>query len=315
MTPDGRHSHQARVARVRPLEGERGREVEVRSQLGRPHDARSTSSGRRDKLDWIKLIHFHLGSQITDIRFIKNGLPGDHAVLRRAARRWASTSRTSTSAAGSAWTTTARTPTSRLERELLAAGVRQRHRLHRRRGMPRARAADAALISESGRALTAHHALLLLKVIDVESQRGPGRPDADGGRPRAAARDGRRPQGRAAQERLPAADARDLPRPHVRQGTRARAVQQRRALAARARDRRADLLRDAQRHRAARRCGTATTSRTSSRTSRRRWSTATSATSRSSSRCRTAGRSTSSSRSCRSIGSTSSRRGARRSRT
>src|SRR5947199_4937029 len=27
-----------------------------------------------DKLDWIKLIHFHLGSQITDIRFIKNGL-------------------------------------------------------------------------------------------------------------------------------------------------------------------------------------------------------------------------------------------------
>src|SRR6185503_1751411 len=27
-----------------------------------------------DKLDWIKLIHFHLGSQITDIRYIKNGL-------------------------------------------------------------------------------------------------------------------------------------------------------------------------------------------------------------------------------------------------
>src|SRR5438552_15140960 len=27
-----------------------------------------------DKLEWIKLIHFHLGSQITDIRFIKNGL-------------------------------------------------------------------------------------------------------------------------------------------------------------------------------------------------------------------------------------------------
>src|SRR5687767_511683 len=27
-----------------------------------------------EKLDWIKLIHFHLGSQITDIRYIKNGL-------------------------------------------------------------------------------------------------------------------------------------------------------------------------------------------------------------------------------------------------
>src|SRR5580765_6327044 len=33
------------------------------------------------------------------------------------------------------------------------------------------------IISESGRALTAHHALLLLKVIDVESQADPAIPD------------------------------------------------------------------------------------------------------------------------------------------
>ena len=62
------------------------------------------------RLDIVKLIHFHLGSQITDIRFIKLGLQELDALLRRAAQRSASTSRTWTSAAASAWTTTARTP-------------------------------------------------------------------------------------------------------------------------------------------------------------------------------------------------------------
>ncbi len=38
------------------------------------------------RLDIIKLIHFHLGSQITDIRFIKLGLHRVDAVLRRAAQ-------------------------------------------------------------------------------------------------------------------------------------------------------------------------------------------------------------------------------------
>src|SRR5215468_2416698 len=27
-----------------------------------------------DRLDWLKLIHFHIGSQVTDIRFIKSAL-------------------------------------------------------------------------------------------------------------------------------------------------------------------------------------------------------------------------------------------------
>ena len=64
----------------------------------------------RDKLGIVKLIHCHLGSQITDIRFIKRGLQETGALLRRDCARWASTSRTSTSAAGWAWTTTARSP-------------------------------------------------------------------------------------------------------------------------------------------------------------------------------------------------------------
>ena len=61
------------------------------------------------RLDILKLIHFHLGSQITDIRFIKRGL-GEVARFYVELRAWASTSRTWTSAAASAWTTTARSP-------------------------------------------------------------------------------------------------------------------------------------------------------------------------------------------------------------
>ena len=47
------------------------------------------------------------------------------------------------------------------------------------------------LISESGRALTAHHALLLVKVIDVETNTVPMLPSLDRRRSLAAARDAR----------------------------------------------------------------------------------------------------------------------------
>ena len=82
----------------------------------RSRSAASTSSSS---------IHFHLGSQITDIRYIKAGLQEVaryYAELREHGR---STSRTWTSAAGSAWITTASRSTSAGERELLAAGIRR----------------------------------------------------------------------------------------------------------------------------------------------------------------------------------------------
>ena len=95
-----------------------------------------------DKLDFIKLIHFHLGSQITDIRFIKRGLQevsrfyvelrrlgldiryvdvggGSRRGLRRLAVHRAGLD------------------------ELLRAGVRQRHRVHPRRDLPRGGPPDA----------------------------------------------------------------------------------------------------------------------------------------------------------------------------
>jgi arginine decarboxylase-like protein len=58
------------------------------------------------RLDIVKLIHFHLGSQIPDIRYIKAGCRRSPASTSSCGR-WASASRTSTSAAGSVSTTTA----------------------------------------------------------------------------------------------------------------------------------------------------------------------------------------------------------------
>ncbi len=200
----------------------------------------------------------------------------------------------------------------RRERELLAAGVRERRRLHARRGLPRARAPDAAHHQRVGarahrapRAAAAQGDRRRVAVTEVVAAR------AHRGRPRAAARDGDRL--RDVTDRHRAARARDLSRRHVRQGARAGALQQRRALAARA-ARIAEQIYLATINAVARDASarTATSTRTSSRISTRRSSTATSATSRSSSRCPTAGRSTSSSRSCRSIGWTRSRRAAAR---
>ena len=129
-----------------------------------------------DRLDVLRLIHFHLGSQITDIRYIKAGLQ----------------------------------EVSRFYAELHAAGVRITHvdvggglgidydgsgstvaasvnysvqeyandviytlaETCREAALPMPH-----VISESGRALTAHHALLLLNVIDVESHQDTAVPE------------------------------------------------------------------------------------------------------------------------------------------
>jgi arginine decarboxylase len=121
------------------------------------------------KLDMLKLIHFHLGSQITDIRFIKRGL----AELTRfyVELRNLGLDITHVDVGGGLgvdYDGTNSTSDASVNYSLqeyandvvytLAEACRE-HDLP----MPH-------IISESGRALTAHHALLLLKVIDVESE-------------------------------------------------------------------------------------------------------------------------------------------------
>ena len=129
------------------------------------------------RLGIIKLLHFHLGSQITDIRHIKAGLQEItrfYAEMRKlgvdvthvdvggglgvdydgtqSSTSYASVNYTLQEYANDViWT--------------LAEACRENEL-----PMPH-------VISESGRALTAHHALLLLRVIDVESQAEPQVPE------------------------------------------------------------------------------------------------------------------------------------------
>jgi arginine decarboxylase len=121
------------------------------------------------RLDILKLIHFHLGSQITDIRYIKAGL--QEASRYYAELRGLGVDITHVDVGGGLGVdydgsnSTSQASVNYTLQEYaddviytIAEACRQ-HELP----MPH-------IISESGRALTAHHALLLLSVIDVESQ-------------------------------------------------------------------------------------------------------------------------------------------------
>ena len=121
-----------------------------------------------DRLDIVKLIHFHLGSQITDIRYIKSGL--QEVARFYAELRALGVDITHVDVGGGLgvdYDGTNSTSDASVNYSLqeyandviytLAEACREQEL-----PMPH-------VISESGRALTAHHALLLLKVIDVES--------------------------------------------------------------------------------------------------------------------------------------------------
>ncbi len=121
------------------------------------------------KLGILKLIHFHLGSQITDIRFIKSGLQEvARFYLELRAIGVDITHVDVGGGLGIDYDGTNSTNNASVNYSLqeyandviytIAEACRDAEL-----PMPH-------IISESGRALTAHHALLLVKVIDVESQ-------------------------------------------------------------------------------------------------------------------------------------------------
>ncbi len=128
------------------------------------------------RLDILKLIHFHLGSQITDIRYIKAGLQEISRYYAELRRLGVDITHVDVGGGlgvdydGSCSTAPASVNYSLQEYAddviyTLAEACRE-HELP----MPH-------IISESGRALTAHHALLLISVIDVESQADNSVPD------------------------------------------------------------------------------------------------------------------------------------------
>jgi arginine decarboxylase len=121
------------------------------------------------RLGIVKLIHFHLGSQITDIRFIKSGLAEVARFYAELRNMGVDITHVDVGGGlGVDYDGTTSTNNASVNYTLqeyandvvytLAEACRE-HELP----MPH-------LISESGRALTAHHAMLLVKVIDVESQ-------------------------------------------------------------------------------------------------------------------------------------------------
>jgi arginine decarboxylase len=121
------------------------------------------------RLDILKLIHFHLGSQITDIRFIKSGLQEvARFYLELRALGVDITHVDVGGGLGIDYDGTNSTNNASVNYSLqeyandviytIAEACRE------------AEVPMPHVISESGRALTAHHALLLVKVIDIESQ-------------------------------------------------------------------------------------------------------------------------------------------------
>ena len=124
---------------------------------------------RLDRKDILKLVHFHLGSQITDIRYVKAGLEEIGRYYVELRNMGFDVTYVDVGGGlgvdyeGSRSTRPASVNYSM--REYASDIVYTLGSVCRTEELPMPH-----IISESGRALTAHHALLLINVIDVESQ-------------------------------------------------------------------------------------------------------------------------------------------------
>ena len=128
------------------------------------------------RIDILKLIHFHIGSQVTDIRYIKSAL---QEVARYYAEiRKAGVDITHVDVGGGLGVdydgtgSTSNASVNYSLQEYANDVIYTIAEMCRDQEIPMPH-----IVSESGRALTAHHALLLLKVIDVESQAEPPLPE------------------------------------------------------------------------------------------------------------------------------------------
>jgi arginine decarboxylase len=128
------------------------------------------------RLDWLRLLHFHLGSQITDIRYIKAGLQEVGRFYVELHRLGVNITHVDVGGGlGVDYDGTNSTNNASVNYTLAEyAGdvVYTLAETCREAELPMPH-----IISESGRALTAHHALLLLRVIDVESLAEPPVPE------------------------------------------------------------------------------------------------------------------------------------------
>jgi arginine decarboxylase len=130
---------------------------------------------RLERKDILKLVHFHLGSQITDIRYVKAGL--EEIVRYYVELRNMGFDVTHVDVGGGLGVdyegsrSTRPASVNYSMREYANDVVYTLGSVCRNEELPMPH-----IISESGRALTAHHSLLLINVIDVESQIEPVAP-------------------------------------------------------------------------------------------------------------------------------------------
>ena len=130
---------------------------------------------RLGRKDILKLVHFHLGSQITDIRYVKAGL--EEIGRYYAELRGMGFDLTHVDVGGGLGVdydgsrSTRPASMNYSMREYANDVIYTVGAVCRTEGLPMPH-----IISESGRALTAHHSLLLINVIDVESQIEPVAP-------------------------------------------------------------------------------------------------------------------------------------------
>ena len=142
-----------------------GREREVRPFHGGILVSASEYLKANNLAHCLKLVHFHVGSQVPDIRTIKRA-------VREAARFYAKLAKMGHDLE---YHRRGRRPRRRLRR--LAHGVRQFHELHACRSTRatsfitlwtcaiRRRCAHPIIVSESGRALVAHHSMLVIEAF------------------------------------------------------------------------------------------------------------------------------------------------------
>ncbi len=128
------------------------------------------------RLDILKLLHFHLGSQITDIRYIKAGLQEVSRFYIELHKIGVGITHIDVGGGlGVDYDGTNSTNNASVNYtlgEYASDVVYTLAETCRESELPMPH-----IISESGRALTAHHALLLLRAIDVESQAEPTLPE------------------------------------------------------------------------------------------------------------------------------------------
>ncbi|MDP1860967.1 MAG: biosynthetic arginine decarboxylase [Gemmatimonadaceae bacterium] len=128
------------------------------------------------QLDMLRLVHFHLGSQITDIRYIKAGLQEISRYYAELHKLGVNITHVDVGGGlGVDYDGTSSVNNASVNytlQEYASDVIYGLAETCREEEIPMPH-----IISESGRALTAHHALLLLRVIDVESQAEPPLPD------------------------------------------------------------------------------------------------------------------------------------------